>query len=99
MSCRHVLTRAIGTEEAVDPTIVVQPVFDQDLYLICSDGLTDMLTDEEIADILMKPWSVEEKVRALVADAKEHGGHDNVTVILIEAARNVGTFSETDLFR
>lgn len=87
MSCRHVLTRAIGTDEIVDPTIVIQPVFDNDLYLLCSDGLTDMLTEDEISAILMKAWTVEEKVRALVADAKEHGGHDNVTVILVEAIR------------
>ena len=53
-----------------------------DQYLLCSDGLTDMLTDPEITDILKKKQSVQETVRELTDKALENGGKDNVTAIV-----------------
>jgi len=55
-----------------------------DRYLLCSDGLTDMLTDEQIAQILAKDESVEHISQMLVHQAKLNGGRDNVTVIVVE---------------
>ncbi len=84
MSCGHVLTRAVGTCPSVDPTITIHPVIAGDIYVLCSDGLTDMLENEEISSILMQSRTVEERVRALIALAKENGGYDNITVVMIE---------------
>lgn len=83
MGCHHVLTKAVGTQKSVEPTIVSYPIMDGDLYMLCSDGLTDMLTEEEIKSVLLSPLTIEQRVRTLVAEAKKRGGHDNVTVILV----------------
>ena len=53
-------------------------------YLICSDGLTDMLSDGEIADILTREISVQETVELLLDRALKKGGRDNTTVVLCE---------------
>ena len=55
-----------------------------DRYLLCSDGLTDMVSDAEIETILKKEKSVKETAEELLNTALEHGGVDNVTVILVE---------------
>jgi protein phosphatase len=56
-----------------------------DIYLLCSDGLTDMMTDERIAAILVTAGTLEEKSRALVDAANDSGGRDNISVILAQA--------------
>ena len=56
----------------------------EDRYLLCSDGLTDMVSDAEIETILKKEKSVKETAEELLNTALEHGGVDNVTVILVE---------------
>lgn len=83
MGCHHVLTKAVGTQRCVEPTIVSYPIVDGDLYLLCSDGLTDMMNEDEIKSALLLPLTIEQRVRTLVAEAKKRGGHDNVTVILV----------------
>ena len=60
------------------------PVAEGDRYLICSDGITDMLSDGEIADIFTREIPVEETVQVLVERALKKGGRDNITVILCE---------------
>ena len=52
------------------------------LYLICSDGLHDMLEDSEIAQIMMQNQNLEQLGRNLVASANEKGGKDNITIVL-----------------
>ena len=78
----------------------MMPYEDKDRYLICSDGLTDMLTDAEIAQILGRPEPVERISEELVRQAKLHGGRDNVTVIVIEVAvgegKSAGKKKKTD---
>lgn len=59
-----------------------------DQYLLCSDGLTDMLTDQEISEIMEKTGSAEECVRCLVDAALEKGGRDNTTVIVARLKEN-----------
>lgn len=87
---RHVITQYLGIFEE---EMVIEPAFtdviclkDGDLFLLCSDGLTDMVTDEEIAEILKK-GSPEEQTDRLVNLALEHGGRDNVTVIVCQVER------------
>ncbi len=86
-SYKNVLTKAIGTEPFVEPTINMARVSINDLYLLCSDGLSDLLTNPEINDVLSMDLTVEEKVRTLIALAKRKGGYDNVTAVLVEVNR------------
>ncbi len=65
-----------------DPHIAKGEVKDGDMYLLCSDGLTDMLTNFEIANILLNQTDPERCVRALIDGALEKGGRDNITVIV-----------------
>lgn len=72
-----------GTDEfLLEPHITeVEPKKD-DIYLLCSDGLTDMLTDKEIADILLENNEVSVCAKKLMQSALDHGGRDNITVIV-----------------
>ncbi len=81
---KGVLTRAIGTMPIVESTIRLLPIAAHDVFLLCTDGLTDMVTHDEIESILNRPMTIGERVRMLVAFAKHKGGGDNITVILIE---------------
>jgi protein phosphatase len=56
-----------------------------DLYLMCSDGLSDMLRDADIARLLRLPLSLELRAQALVDMANDRGGRDNITVLLVHA--------------
>lgn len=61
------------------------PSKDGDICLLCTDGLTDMVEDEDIAQILSENQDIEEKTKCLLESALEHGGRDNITVLLVEA--------------
>lgn len=72
-----------GTEDIqLDPYIAKGKIQKGDMYLLCSDGLTDMLTNFEISDIMLKSEDAESCVQKLIDSALEHGGRDNITVIV-----------------
>ena len=77
----HVLTSTIGGSEA-NPVITQIDVDFEDVLLLCSDGLTGHLKDDEIRDYLVNIESAESACRALVGEALERGGSDNVTVVV-----------------
>jgi serine/threonine protein phosphatase PrpC len=79
---RSIITRALGPEGDVDVDHHSWPARDGDVFLICSDGLTSMITDERVADIIMSAGSLADAGRSLVEAANEAGGRDNITVIL-----------------
>ena len=79
---RSVITRALGTDPEVDVDSLAVDAEPGDLYLICSDGLTTMITDEEILTILERAKSLESAGKDLVKAANRRGGEDNVTVVL-----------------
>lgn len=80
---RNVLTRAVGIDPKVAPEVRTQPLRQGDVYLLCSDGLTDMLTDEEIRDTLMSCGTqLHVAAQRLIDRANANGGLDNVSVIL-----------------
>ena len=81
---RHVILRAVGTAEALAVDFLRGNTFPGDLFLLCSDGLTDMIDDPAIQTILEQPVALAERVDRLIESAKAAGGHDNVTVILSE---------------
>ncbi len=79
---RSVITRALGTDPAVDvDTLTVTPE-DGDVYLLCSDGLTSMISDEDIQEIVRGASGLEEAASKLVKAANRSGGEDNITVVL-----------------
>ncbi len=81
---RHVLTKALGIDPEAHPTIQTFPLEPSDLILLCSDGLTKMLTDQEIQTIVGQEAPHAEAIcRKLVATANQLGGEDNTTVVLI----------------
>jgi len=81
---RHQLTRTLGVEVSVTPDVVNVSVREGDRILLCSDGLSNELTDDEIADAASSPVSLDEAVRNLVDRANRHGGRDNVSAVLVE---------------
>jgi protein phosphatase len=80
---RHVITNVVGgTQPDVHPEVHKLHLEPEDLVLLCSDGLTDMMPDPDIASILQDEPDLERAGRRLVDGANERGGRDNVTVIL-----------------
>ena len=83
-SIKNLVTRALGVEDAVMLELNEHGVEAGDCYLMCSDGLSDMVDDVEIASILGGPNSMEQKADSLVGAANEHGGRDNISVLLVQ---------------
>ena len=81
---RHQLTRALGVEEKLDIDVLSLDIHVGDRILLCSDGLTNELSNEEIARIASSPNSLDIAVTDLVNGAKRAGGNDNISVILLE---------------
>lgn len=82
------LTQALGIDAIVKPERGSIPCYPGDWFLLCSDGLTGMLRDEEIAELLAGTESCEAAVAALIDRANQKGGADNITVVLA-AIRNL----------
>jgi protein phosphatase len=82
---KNVVTRALGGDSGIQVDIEEIELQPEDLYLLCSDGLTTMLRDEEIGERLREvgEHSVEEVCNRLVGDANERGGLDNITAVLL----------------
>jgi serine/threonine protein phosphatase PrpC len=83
---RSVITRVLGTDPDVDVDTFTVETAEGDVYLICSDGLTSMVPDEEILRLVAEESSIEQAARALVKAANRHGGEDNITVVLFTLA-------------
>jgi protein phosphatase len=82
---RNLLTRAVGVEDSVAMDVQTVPVQDRDVFLLCSDGLTDMLSEEHVVYLLQQSDDLQERCEALVGAAKEAGGRDNISVVLVQA--------------
>ncbi len=78
---RSIITRALGPEPDVEPDVQTVPAAPGDVFLICSDGLTTMLAEEQLAKLLAGATSMEAAVRALVDEANRAGGRDNITAL------------------
>jgi protein phosphatase len=79
---KNLVTRAVGVEDTVLLETHQHDVLDGDLFLMCSDGLSDMLDDAGIAQVLQQLDSLESGTRALIEAANDAGGKDNISVIL-----------------
>ena len=81
---KNIITRAIGTHRHVVPAIATDPVEPEDIYFLCSDGLTDALSDAQIHDIIDASDSLETATDMLILEAKKNGGNDNITVLILK---------------
>jgi protein phosphatase len=86
---RNLVTRALGVEEIVMVEVNEYRVEVGDRYLLCSDGLTDMVADEDITATMLGAGSLEDKAAQLVQQANDHGGRDNISVVLALAKEGV----------
>jgi serine/threonine protein phosphatase PrpC len=80
---KHILVRAVGIHEAVEADVYETQSLPGDLILMCSDGLTDMLSDEEIHQAVLEGGELKEVCERLVNMANERGGLDNITAVLL----------------
>lgn len=81
---RNIITRAVGGGYGIEVDFFEVELNEGDRILMCSDGLTDMLEDEEIFEIINEKQNTEDAVRELIEAANDYGGNDNITVILTE---------------
>lgn len=84
---RNIITRAIGTEESIEADIELVELGEDDgdtYFLLCSDGLSNMVPDSEIAKTVSSDGTPEDKVLSLIFTANENGGSDNITVVILK---------------
>jgi len=79
----NVITRCVGANSDVMPDIYLGTVKPKDLFLLASDGLTGMLEDHQLSDLLTAIRMPQEQVDDLITEANRHGGLDNITAILV----------------
>jgi protein phosphatase len=86
---KNVITRSVGFESAVSVETFTMPIEPNDAFLLCSDGLSGLLSDEEIFRIfqnqLFEKQNAQQTATDLIALANEHGGDDNITAIVVHA--------------
>lgn len=80
---RNVITRALGMQDNVEVDLVSDDSEPGDIYLLCSDGLSGMIDDEDIAAVVASGMELGKACERLVTMANEHGGEDNVTAVLV----------------
>ncbi len=79
---RNLIYRAVGIKQELSIELIIGKTFAQDIFLLCSDGLTDMIIDDQIREILCSDSDIHQKVEELIETAKAAGGNDNITVVL-----------------
>jgi len=79
---RHIVTRAIGAYPLIHPDIGIIPLFSNDIYMLCSDGLSDYVEMEILSQFLSSSLSLEEMGKKCVSAALKKGGNDNITLLL-----------------
>ncbi len=80
---KHVLTRALGVEAKVQIDLREESIQPGDLFLLCSDGLTNMLPDAQIEKILSSSFSTQSACETLIKEANRSGGKDNISCVLV----------------
>lgn len=80
---KNMITKAIGMSKLVEPTVNVKKMIDGDILLLCTDGLTNYVSDEELKEILLNN-EIKDPASFLIDLANERGGRDNITVIVVK---------------
>jgi len=82
----NVIIRAVGLEDDVEVDVIRSPVYSDDIFLLCSDGLSDLVSHQVIAEVISRyADDLEMMTQQLIHLANEGGGTDNITVIVIKA--------------
>lgn len=81
---KHLITRAVGAETDVDIDFFDVPLTGDEMIFMCSDGLSNMVKDDKIQNLLLAGESIEQRAESLVSEANQKGGSDNITVIVVE---------------
>ena len=81
---KNIITRAMGISETVDTDFFEVDLEPGDYFLLCSDGLTNMVEDRDICRIVSGPGTMREKASALIAEANRRGGNDNLAVVRVK---------------
>jgi protein phosphatase len=84
---KNVVTQALGGNSEPRVDVLEEEMEADDLFLLCSDGLNSMLTDEEIAALLETGGTLDEVCSRLIDEANERGGNDNISVVLLRSRR------------
>jgi len=87
---RNVITRAVGIEANAEPDLGVVDLIPGDNILLCTDGLIETLSDEELAGIILDSKDLKEACEQMVQTALDKGGRDNITVIMVQLPGRVG---------
>jgi protein phosphatase len=93
---RSVITRALGIEPIVEIDTWTYPLRPGDVVLLCSDGLTSMLSEQQVQQVLVETQDLGEAGDRLIAEANEAGGRDNITVVLFRVERASSAEADVD---
>jgi len=85
---KNFLTRTIGNDPLTVPDVEMAEIYQGDIYLLCSDGLTDMLANEDIQRVLITAPTMQDAAQNLVTEAKVNGGIDNITVVVLKITQD-----------
>ncbi len=80
---KNIITRSVGYQRDVDADLFIRDLEEGDLFLLCSDGLSNMVSDKDILKIVNKNKTLEKFGEKLIAEANHNGGDDNVSVVLV----------------
>jgi serine/threonine protein phosphatase PrpC len=80
---RNIILRAVGQKKELYLDILKGSIFNDDIFLLCSDGLTDMIDDAQIKEILCSDVAIDKKATELIEHSKTAGGEDNITAVLV----------------
>ena len=87
LTLSNVIMRALGLENDVEVDVFEEKLEDNDTFMICSDGLSDLVSDKKIKNIMHMPISLETQVDQLIEAALEEGGRDNITVLILQVRK------------
>ena len=79
---KNMLTKALGCTAFIEPDIMIKGFLKEDIILICSDGLTNMLNEQEIYEIVKE--NIDNAINILINRANDLGGYDNISAIIIQ---------------
>jgi PPM family protein phosphatase len=85
---KNIITRSVGYQKDVEADLLVRDLEDDDTFLLCSDGLTNLVDNEALLKVIKKNKDLKKACDKLVASANSHGGDDNISVILVRVEKD-----------